>query len=239
MPPDENQLEPDLQKNPGSPPKGPAEPPPQTNTPLPGVPANPPAPPGPASQYDFILRDPQAPTGKFGALNASKPIFIGVIGGGLVLLLLLVFVLFSGSNNNYSQVVSLAAKNQEILRVNQAYARSFTDTDNYNLEVTTTATLTSEQAQILGYLRKVKYKFKAKELNSAKNTQTDATLQAAIGSNNFDSAYITYLNTALLQYQAALQGTYKTSTKNFQKILSTSFDNNKVLLASPQFKQSQ
>ena len=232
MPPEEKTFQPDLTKNPGSSPKGPAIPPPMANTPLPNLPANPPS---PRSQFEFMLKDPQATKGKlYLPTNLPKPALILIVLVGVVFLALIVSVIFGGSSNNYPQILDLAAQDQEILRVSTTFQQDFNDTSTQNISATAVATLSTQQTQYLNYLATTKYKYKLTQLNSHLNKTTDTNLQNAIQNNNFDATYLAYLKTAVQSYQQSMNTVNQTSTKNFQKILKAAYASNKVLLQSPQ-----
>lgn len=211
-----------------------------SNTPLPNMPTNPPAPPR-GGQFDFMLKDPQAPPKKFGIpTNLSKPALVLLILIPVVVLALVAGLLFGGKGpNNFAQILDLAAQSQEITRVSNAYQKNLANAADQNIAATASSSLSSQQSQFVSYLSKNKYKYKPTALKSHLDKNTDASLNDAIRNNRLDSTYLAYLNSALQKYQSSMNTTFKISGKNFQKVLSNAYSSNKVLLQSPQFALNQ
>jgi hypothetical protein len=194
-----------------------------------------PPPAQPNSPFDFMLNEEKKGR-RFGLPSGTpKPMLILVI----VVVFLFVVLIFGsifkgGGTSNSTQIVDLMAQNQEIIRVSALSPDNFKDPNDLALSATAISTLTSQQTQFSSYLTKVKAKYKASQLASYVNTSTAAQLQTAVINNNFDKTYMAYLQGALQKYQNSILSTSKTSSKNFDQILSSAFNSNKTLLASPQ-----
>jgi hypothetical protein len=130
------------------------------------------------------------------------------------------------------------ARGQEVLRVTQLTQQTLPlqDPSTQALAATVYASVSSDEAQLKSYLSKSHIKVGTAALAADTDKTTDSSLQSASQNNGLDSAYVSYLKTALAKYQTDLQTAYKAAGPNGKTILKTAFDSTATLLASPQLK---
>lgn len=211
--------------------------PPQTPTQPPGQPSDPnqlkPYMPTPGSKFDFILNASQKPKRNLlGAISqVPRAILIPVVIIVLLFGLITVSSILSGRNDSTTkQLVSLAARQQEIVRVSGVAANLLQDNITQNLEATAKISLASDQAQLLSYLKTNHIKADTKSLSVRINKSTDTQLAAARQSNNADEVYTAYLKTQLTDYRNAIQAAFLKAGPKARVILNDSFDSAGVIL---------
>ena len=135
------------------------------------------------------------------------------------------------------KLVTLVAQSQEIVRVDVVAAQQAKNSNSaiQNLISTSSAILTSQQAELTQYLKNNNIKVSKAKLNANINKNTDTQLKSASQNNNFDGVYLSYLKKQLNSYQTALQTAYKNAGKSGKVILSKDFNSIKTLLSSSQF----
>ncbi len=186
-----------------------------------------------------MMKDqPKAP-GRFGSLlsGVPKPAKIVLVAIVSLLLLVILYSLFlGGKTTNADQLVGMAAKAQEIARVSTLVQQQSTSTDTKGLASTTSETLSSQQKQLVIYLKSQGVKASAKKLAARLDKNTDAQLLAAQQNNNYDQTYFKYLKTNLAAYQNDINTVQKGVSKKAQAILSTTNASVQTLLSAPQLK---
>jgi hypothetical protein len=203
--------------------------PPQTSAPVPQAPG----------KFDFMMKDPAKPPGRFGNLLPSLPkpakIALAVIGVAFILVIFY-SLFFGGKTTNAQQLVSLAARAQEIARVSGLAKIGSQDNDTQGLATTTSVVLSSQEAQINSYLKTNGVNVDVKKLASKLDKTTDTKLTTALQNNNYDQTYYTYLKTNLTAYQDELNTTYKLASTKAQIILKDLYTSVSTLLTAPQLK---
>ena len=200
-------------------------------------------PPAPApGQFDFMMKDQPKPPGRVGSLLSGIPkpakiILVAVVG--LFLLVILYSLFFGGKTTNADQLVGVAARAQEIARVSTLVQQQSANTDTKALASTTSASLSSQQKQLVIYLKSQGIKTDTKKLASRLDKNTDAQLLAAQQNNNYDQTYFNYLKTNLAAYQNNINTVQKGVGKKAQTILSTANTSVQTLLSAPQLKWIQ
>ena len=197
----------------------------------------------PDSQYDFIMKDAQKPTGRRGPKlpsgNLPKILLLG--GGGLfvVALIIVVFSVISGKNGGKFQAfINLSARAQEIVRVSDIVAQKSKDKDTLDIVATTEATLSSQQNEINAYLKGNHVKVNPKIANPYLSTVIDASLAAAQQNDALESTYLGYLKEKLGLYENQIKAAAPgTGTKGLT-ILKGDLASVQTLLASPQLAQN-
>ena len=195
-------------------------------------------PQSPNPQYDFILKDPQAPKRGFNLPlfpnlpGPAKIILASVLG--LFVVVILYSVIFGGKATNAQQMTDAMGRAQEINRVSKLVAQQSNDPDTQGLAATTQIAMASEQFQLNSYLKSHKIKTSPKQLTKYLNKNTDAQLQSAAQNNNIPAVYASYLKKNLGLYQAILLSANKGASKTVSAILRDAFNSTKTLLASPQ-----
>ncbi len=199
-----------------------------------------PQPPSPApGQFDFMMKDQAKAPGGFGSLLSGVPkpakIVLAAIAG-LLLLVILYSLFLGGKTTNADQLVSVAARAQEIARISTLVQQQSTSTDTKGLASTTSETLSSQQKQLVVYLKSQGIKASTKKLAARLDKNTDAQLLAAQQNNNYDQTYFNYLKTNLAAYQNDINTVQKGVSKKAQAILSTTNASVQTLLLAPQLK---
>ncbi len=189
--------------------------------------------PPPGSKFDFILNSGQKPKRKITSSLSKIPRSILIPVGALILLFILLSLpsLFSGKNKAVTnQLIGLAARQQEILRVSDVAEPLLQENDTHNLEATTTASITSDQIALTGYLGKNNVKLDGKTLAAYINKTIDSQLATAHQSNAADQAYMDYLAEKLADYRASLKSAYAEAGPNAQLIINDSYDSAGLIL---------
>jgi hypothetical protein len=208
----------------------PADPKAGSTYPSPPVPSNP-------SNFDFMLKEQPKPPRSFGLpSNWGKPTKLLALAGGILVVIILFAAVFGGGNSDSKQVLDLMARSQEIIRVSKLEDQKLKDSNVINLEATTETIMTSQQSELSAYLKRVKVKYKAKDLALYLNKATDVELESAAQNNNLDNAYVLYLKKSLAAYQNSLNTTYKiTKSRSLKSALQSAYTSVGTFLKAPQF----
>lgn len=146
--------------------------------------------------------------------------------GAMVLLLIVVTVfalLFSGGGGNREQLVRLAQRHTEIIRIAEIGSEKSKGTEARNLAVTTRLSLQSSKSSLLEAVQKTG-KVGNEELSAGRDQEVDADLEAAERNNRFDEVFIEVLSGHLTEYRAELQSAFTdSSNKNSKKVYSDIF----------------
>jgi hypothetical protein len=204
----------------------------QPNNPY-GTPAPPPQP----HEYEFITnpgKPPRQPLNNLLPGGASMPMRIAVVVGGLFVLLILFLVikgLVSGGGNT-TALLNVAQQQQEIIHLStNANQQTNLSITNQNSAVTTQASMTSAQTQLISYLGTNGHKVKSKDLEKGVSANLDQEFTTAIANNTYDSTYKQVMQSQLKNYQQALQTAYQqTSGPKGRKLLTDQFNAAKLLL---------
>lgn len=187
-------------------------------------------------QYDFILKDNQQPKKGLGLprLNLPKPVAIGLaVLMGLIVIVLASSLLFGNKGSKYQSLTDLANQEQEIIRVTALAQPQLSDPATQALAATTEASVSSDQAQIIKYLKAHKVKVDTKKLTKYLNKATDSQFQTASQNNTSDKVFIFYLKSNLASYKAKLSSSYQSVPASAKSILSSAYTNASTLLAEP------
>lgn len=191
--------------------------------------------PANVNPYDFLTNSPTPKRGFSLPGGNSKNTRILLVVAGLVLLLFVGIIFFSllssGSKTNTERLISIAAKQQELIRVSGIGISKARTADARNLAVTTELSVLSSQQQTLSLLKKQGHKLSTKDLAVDKKASTDTTLTNADQNNSFDDAFLGILVTQLGDYRTNLRTTYDGSQSKSEKIiLDTAFRGTALLL---------
>lgn len=195
-------------------------------------------PQSPNPNFDFMLKNSPQPKRSFGMPGIPKPAKYALLIVVTLAVLIIAFSLISGRHKSSSQpIVGSLARNAETLRVTALVNQlQLQDPQTQALAATVTTTLTSDSAQLSTYLTKNHIKVSKKVLAADTDTSTDQNMQTASQNNSLDSAYVSYLKTALAKYQTDLLNAYNAAGPNGKKVLSPAYQNTQVLLAVPPLK---
>ena len=193
-----------------------------------------PQPKQPENPYEFIMNPPQPPkkSSPFSGLG-KMPIYIGA-GLGLLLLVFLVLALMSGGGNSSTtvQLASLAAEQEEIIRVSDLALKSSKDTATLTTATTVKASLVSEQKQALDLMSSQGGKLAKGQLNSKKDSKTDAEIAQAVQSNTLSKVYNDYLAQSLRDYQKKLKTLYVDGGPKSKAFADTAFQSSETIIKS-------
>lgn len=186
--------------------------------------------------YGFIMDTANKKRGGMLPTNpaSTKSRLLFVVGGGLVLLIVIsIFysLLFGGKESNTTLFKSLAAEQQEIIRVSALGVEGSSDPTIAAYAQTTKLTVQSHRTKLLSYLVANKVKVPPAQLASKKNSKVDAALSAAKASNRFDEVFKETLVAELTSYATNIQTNYKSATGDTsKKLLATEYADVSLLL---------
>jgi hypothetical protein len=186
------------------------------------------------SPYDFILetnRKPKHNPFKGGSLR-SKLLLVVSVGAVIILAIVITStVLNSSSKANTAGLISLAAEQQEILRVASAGISGSSDPALNVFSELTKLTVTSQHTKLIAYLKERKAIYTAIDLASALNKQTDQAFKAASTNGRYDEVVRSTLKAELTKYLQNLQTRYDKADGPIGKtLLADSYKSTKILL---------
>lgn len=191
-------------------------------------------PPMHPNAYSFITDHNKA--GKRGLLptGGSKQSRILLVVGiflAISIVGVIVMAVLNGIDNGQKQDwLSLAQKQQEIIRISDVGATKAQGRDAKNLATTTKLSLESSQAIINSLAKKSGANVTSKTLLLGKDAKTDEALKTAEQTNQFDTAFQTILKNELNEYQALLKKLHDgTDSKTTKAGLSTAYTNAGIL----------
>jgi hypothetical protein len=195
-------------------------------------------PQGTDPKFDFMLKNDQPVKRGLALPGLSKPVQIAIGSVVAIIILIVVLSLFSShKNGKFQPLLGVLARGAETLRVTDAATQlQLRDPQTQALAATVTSSLTSDQKQILTYLKGQNVKVATAQLAADTNKASDADLQAALQQNNLDSAYVAYIKDALGRYQTDLVSAAKSVGPNGRAILGQSLAGVNTLLGAPPLK---
>ncbi|HSW78786.1 MAG TPA: hypothetical protein VLF88_02100 [Candidatus Babeliales bacterium] len=196
-------------------------------------------PQSPNPDFDFMLKNQQPAKKGMPLPNLPKPIKIILAAVFGIFILIVILSVVSGRNSSGSQpLVDVLGRGQETLRITQLTQQQLplSDPQTQALAATAYTSLSSEQAQLISYMKKNHYKYSKAQLAAFTDKTTDTTLQTAAQNNNLDAAYVSFLKDALTKYKNDIQTAYQNYGPNGRLILHDAFDSTSTLLASQQLK---
>jgi hypothetical protein len=188
------------------------------------TPYQPPPPPG--ANYDFFL-NPQKPpkpspfAGLLGGGSLAVRMAVVACGAFVVVIVLYIFLSLFG-NSSDPKLLTIAQDQSELSRVAAlAYTlgQNQSSSSTQNFARSANLSLTTEQLQLLNYLKEHGTKFSAKQLAATKNTSTDTELSSSIQSSSFDSTYASVMQSQLGSYQITLQSAFKSASSTNLKVI--------------------
>jgi hypothetical protein len=193
---------------------------PPTQTPAPG-------------NYDFIM-NPSQPPKKTRLGGGSMLQRIALVGGGLVVLMIAVMIfgaVFSGGNGQSQTLISLAAEQQEIVRVSDLGLKTARGNTVRQFALVTKLNMLTDQATLLDRIAKNGTKYKPEQLQTKRNTATDTKLTGTTVGDEYDAALNVVLKERLTAYKQNLKNAYGvTSGTNTKQVLSDLYDHADALL---------
>lgn len=185
--------------------------------------------------YAFIMNDaPKAKPKILPQPNSRKQRLLLAGGGFVVLFFVLVFglmLLSSLRGNATKQLLEVARTQNEIIRVSGLGIKNARSGPTQAFAQSTSLSVTSSQKEIVDYLAKQGVKTKSKDLATAQNSKTDATLEAAQQAGKYDEVFVATLKKELAGYQVELKTAFeKTDNPTQKKMLQDSFKQVTILL---------
>jgi uncharacterized protein YpmB len=203
----------------------------------------PPALPNANPEYNFIFNGQQQSKKRFslpGGNNFVKIAFLIVGVGFIVGILIIVASSFFGPKINTKQVTDVIARGVEITRVSDEVTQKSRDLNTANLASTTSATLSSEDNQLLSYLNKNKKKVNKKDLSLYVSKNTVAEIVSADQNNRLSEYYNSYLKKNLTDYLTAIKTAYDSTNGPTLKADLLQFSNStKTILSTQQLATTQ
>lgn len=175
-----------------------------------------PSTPQDSSQYDFIMNNMPQPV-MYGKGNSSSfKTRIALVVGGFIVLSVLALVFLSimrkPTTINAATLLTLTQKQAELARISQAPGLNAVQQPTRNFAETTYLTLLTNKVQFIDFITSHHgSKPSSKQLEAARNTQTDSTLQDAQTTGTYDSSYISIAQTQLNEYEQSLSRAYAAS----------------------------
>lgn len=196
-----------------------------------------PTPLPPSNDYDFIMNAGNKPSpGRFQLPGTpNSPTQKAMVMGGLIffviLFLVLVFSVFSNlRKTDTASLSSLAAEQQEILRITALAQPNLKDPVSQTAAANTKATIQSQQNELIEHAKKIGGKIDKKELALKLDPKHTTDLETAAQTGKYDETYNAFLVTSLNTYQNDLKKAYEGASTSGQALLSTFYDSNALIL---------
>lgn len=190
--------------------------PPSGATPSPEKHYGQPGPHAAVQPYDFIL-NPEKPRKKPLLASGGNSLLsrLAIIFGGVVVFVILAIIVMSllgGKSPNLVAMTTVAQDQTELVRVAHLADTKATAQGVANVSTNAGLSLASAQQQLLDYLAKNGLKLDKKQLSLKLDKRTDTQLQTAAAASNFDSTFVSVLETQLTTYQRDLKTAYSNTT---------------------------
>lgn len=183
--------------------------------------------------YGFITNPPPQPKGLPIVPNDPFKRRLFMLLGGVVLLVIIIVILsslFSGGKSVNKNLLSIAQSQQEIIRLNGSHQDDLNSSKLKNFAANASATLTSQQQQLIDLLSQYGGKADDDNLILKQSAASDEQLASAVSSNTLDTVYVQIMRQQLTDYQAELQSTYDlTNNPETQDLIQTLYDSSGLL----------
>ena len=183
-------------------------------------------PPNQNNSYDFIM-NPQKPQRRgFGFQGPQRIlVIVGLACVGLIVLIIGLSVIFpEGTDNN--DLKQVRAYQTELDRVIKLGKDELRDPATRQRLTTLEAALITDEFEVADLLSSRSVSVTKVELSGAKNSEIDASLEAASQPDEFDSAYLSAVSSVTSDYYRSLQQSLATASTNTEaRILQTAMNN--------------
>lgn len=183
---------------------------------------------------------PQRRSMNFIPTGSSLLVRVAIIGVGIIILIILFSVikgLVVTPPFDTTAMIGLAQDQQEMVHITSQALQQSTQQqaalsqNTMNFAVTAQASLSSDQNQMLSYLKANGKKVKSKVLSQKVSATTDEQLSSAAANSTFESTYIQLMQTALKNYQTALKTTFvSTKGPKGRQLLNQEYMSSQLLL---------
>lgn len=191
-------------------------------------------PPPPTPNYDFFMNPAPPPKRSLIPTGSSlKQRVIVVVGGGVALMILIIIFssVFLGNHTNTTSLVTIAQQQNELVRVATEGDQQATQQTTKNLVLNIELGLTTNQQQLLAYLKKVGQTPSTKELAATQSATTDQQLTAAAAASNYDPVLVGILQNQLTKYTQTLKQTFAATKSTTQRqLINTDYEAAVLLL---------
>ena len=191
-------------------------------------------PPAPQHDYQFIINPPAAQKGARFSLPGGSLARRLVIALGGLLVLIIVFSLVKslfGSNTNFTPYITVAQDQQAIIHLSSnASLQPGLNITNRNFAITAKLSLTSDESQLITYLKNSHQKVGSKTLNQKISLNLDSQLTAATSNSTYDTTFQQIMQSQLNNYIQALKKAYTGSGNKGKALLSSEYNGAQLLL---------
>lgn len=185
--------------------------------------------------FNFILNNQQAQKKAFGIPKLSKTLW-SLIGVIILMIVIIIIGSITKTSNGGTSLYSVVAEANQIINVSKTVSSQSKNSDVINIATSVSEVLGSQKLQLTALVPNAKSKSVAAKLSSNPNKTIDANLLSAQAKGTYDDTYISYLKSALTDYQTELNTAYNTGSAKAKPVISSAYESTKTLLTSPQFK---
>jgi hypothetical protein len=174
----------------------------------------------PSPDYSFLEPGSQK-SGFFAAADKQKRILIVAAGGGilLVFLLLLGALIFGGRTDLRQELVTIAQRQEEIVRIAEIGQDQARSQEVLTLSTITKASIASSQNSVVNRASGLGTSLGSSDLRLRENQQTTSELESAEQANRFDEVYLEILRDELLAYRENIERAADQATGNTFEML--------------------
>jgi hypothetical protein len=188
-----------------------------------------------SNPYDFIVNPNAGPSRRRVPGSNSVVLRLLLVLGGIFLLFIAFVVgknLLLVDSTNTPLLISAASQQQELIHLSgKAVLVTTIDSTTKNSALTSQLTLTSQQQQLLVYLKANGHKVAPKQLSTQISLATDQQLTASLAASTYDATFRQIMTTKLTTYKQTLQQAYaKTSGAVGKALLNKDYDSAQLLL---------
>ena len=184
--------------------------------------------------YEFFM-NPEQPAQKTSRLTSSTsmPLKIGLVAGGLLILLIMFNVIrgLLAGPSNFTYYLATVQDQQAITHItSDALQQQDINTANKIFAATADASVTSSQSKLLGLLADSNKKVGDKQINLKISAKTDAALEAAAASGNYNAVFKEAMQAQLKAYMSDINATFNhTKSQAARAILQDQYNQAKLL----------
>ncbi len=194
----------------------------------------PPQTPDPPPNYDFFLNPTAAPKRRLLPTPTSFKQRLLVTAIGAMVFIILVIVLLStvfGNHTSVTGLVTIAQEQNELIRVATEGFTNASQQTAKDLAINVELSVTTDQQELLAYLKTVGKTPSTKTLAAAYNANTDSQLNAAQVASNYDLTLSQIFKNELSTYSQTLQQTFASTTLTSQrKLISQDYSAANILI---------
>lgn len=173
--------------------------------------------------YDFIREVNEAIEHHDTDKDKRKRILIASAGGvGLIIVVwMLAALIFSGGPDVTQRLISIAQRQEEIIRISEIGTDTARDREVEQFATTTRAAIRSSQNDITRLIEaRTGSRVSQNRLRAGENVQTTQELETALQANRFDITFITVIQDELIEYRTTMEiALSETNSANEREVL--------------------